>query len=118
MTVTAEELKEVLSKNPDVVRAAMASDPEFVRIVDAGKLAVARENARRLLEYARGRLAAKLATFDEAAAPILRAKEAADAQGRQILAQIEAATNDLANDRDASLPTKEQVDEAIRGYGE
>jgi len=91
---------------------------EMAEALAAGRIAKKREQARQLLAHARGRSAAKLATFDDAAAPILTARQQSEDAHRQIIDRLEAAAADLANDEDATLPTQAEVDAAILGWGE
>ena len=94
--------------------------------LQAGGIAVKRDAARKLLAYAQGRSAAKLATFDdeltrlrrEHFAPVELKKTTASNAARQQIATLTSALNDLESDRDASIPTQEQIDAAIVGFGE
>jgi len=123
MTVTAEELKEVLSKNPDVVRAAMASDPEFLRIVRAGKLAVAREKVKKRIRYARGKKAAVEAQHDETITaaeqehvePLRQKKVATTQAADSVLARLDACKADLDNDQETDVMTEGEIDAEILG---
>lgn len=84
----------------------------------AGGIAVKRDKARKLLKFATGRSAAKLATFDDAMEPILNERRNAEISHNQIITQIESALKDLENDEDASIPSDDQVSQVITGYSE
>jgi len=123
--IDTEELKIALA-TPGVIESAIAAIPELAAVVAAGRIAQQRTTARELLAYARARAAAKAATYaDEYARldrehlqPVRAAQQQAEAAARQVIAQLTAAEADLSQDKSASLPTREQVDAAILGFGE